>query len=132
MARRAKPRKLEVMLKEDSISNISSDSESELSEAETTRDSLPKKKRATYSGASAESNGLADDSEAGPVLERPKTWRSKRGNDPDVLSEESDTEDLDAAKLFTLLYTICDNVKKNTRCLKQLQQAQATRQSRCV
>ena len=101
MARRAKPRKLEVMLKEDSISNIGSDS---------TRDSLPKKKRATYSGASAESNGLADDSEAGPILERPKTRRSKRGNDPDVLSEESDMEDLDAAKLFTLLYTICDNV----------------------
>ena len=56
-----------------------------------------------------------------------------RGNNPnDVLSEESETEDLDAAKLFTLLYTICDNVKKNTRCLKQLQLAQATQQSRCV
>ena len=40
MARRAKPRKLEVVLIEGSISNISSDSKSE---TETTRDSLPKK-----------------------------------------------------------------------------------------
>ena len=132
MARRAKPRKLEIMMKEDSISNNSSDSEAD-SEAETTRDSLPKKKRAICSGASAESNGVADDSQPGPILERPKTRRSKRGHDlDDVLSEESETEDLDAAKLFTLLYTICDNVKKNTRCLKQLQLAQATQQSRCV
>ena len=74
---------------------------------------------------------IADDPDVDePNLKRPKTRREMR-RDENGLSD-SETEELDSAKLFTLLYTIYDNVKENTRTLKQLQQAQATQHSRCV
>ena len=36
-----------------------------------------------------------------------------------------DADDLDANRLMSMLRTICDTVKENTRCLKELQKAQA-------
>ena len=131
MAGRVKPKKRGV------VPEDASSSGSESWKDETTRE-LSKKKRTVHRGVSTgtdegDDNGVADDSgtsEAGHTLERPKTRRGVREDDPDVRSDESETEELDAAKLFTLLYTICDNVKKNTRCLKELQQAHATQHSR--
>ena len=38
---------------------------------------------------------------------------------------QMDADDLDANRLMSMLRSICDTVKENTRCLKELQKAQA-------
>ena len=94
------------------------------SELESWKDGIVRKKKRTRSSVSA----VTGKSQVADRGSRPKTQGGHRDDD-DRSEEESEAEELDAAKLFSLLYTICDNVK-NTRCLKQLQQT--TQHSRCI
>ena len=94
------------------------------SESESWKDAVIRKK-CTWSSVSA----VTGNSQVADGGSRPKIQGDHRDDDGRS-EEELEAEELDAAKLFSLLYTICDNVNKNTRCPKQLQQA--TRHSRCV
>lgn len=132
MATRAKPKK-RAFEPEDLLSS-GSDSD------ETTPVVITQKKRTVRDGGATTSGNdeggdyvsVADDPEASDIepptlIKRPKSRRGMR--DDDGLSD-SESEELDSAKLFTLLYTIYDNVKKNTKTLRQLQHAQTTQHSR--
>lgn len=71
-------------------------------------------------------NGLARDPDV--TIKRPRTRLGMSGDHDGASDSDLEADGLEGSEIMSLLRTICDTVKKNTRCLKQLQEAQATAQ----